>query len=107
MAVWGDFTNSREKKKKKKQKAKKKKKVYIYIYISLLSLAYVNHVQNILLKYQMSESQAGVKVAGRNIKTLRYIDGNMETNRKWKGNKEAFHEGEREEWKSVLKTLRS
>ena len=49
---------------------------------SLLSLAYVNHVQNIILKYQMSESQAGVKVAGRNIKTLRYIDGNMETNRK-------------------------
>ena len=103
MAVWGDFTNSCEKKKKKKNKQKAKKNIYI----SLLPLAYVNHVQNILLKYQMSESQAGVKVAGRNIKTLRYIDGNMETNRKWKGNKEAFHEGEREEWKSVLKTLRS
>ena len=35
---------------------------------------------NILLKYQVSESQAGIKVAGRNIKTLRYIDGNTETN---------------------------
>ena len=46
---------------------------------SLLSLANVNHMPNILLKYQVSESQAGIKVAGRNIKTLRYIDGNTET----------------------------
>ena len=49
---------------------------------SLLSLAYVNHVQNILLKYQISVSQAGIKVAGRNSKTLRHVDGNTETNRK-------------------------
>ena len=49
---------------------------------SLFSLAYVNHMQTILFKYQLSESKAGIKVAGRNIKTLRYIDGNTKTNRK-------------------------
>ena len=74
---------------------------------SLLSLAYVNHMQTILFKYQLSESKAGIKVAGRNIKTFRYIDGNTKPNRKWRGNKEPFHEGEWEEWKTVLKTLHS
>ena len=41
---------------------------------SLLSLIHVNHMQNILLKYEVSESKAGITVAGRNTKTLRYID---------------------------------
>ena len=49
---------------------------------ALLSLAYVNHMQTILFKYQLSESKAGIKVAGRNSKTLIYIDGNTKTNRK-------------------------
>ena len=45
-------------------------------------VAYVNHMQTILFKYQLSESKAGIKVAGRNSKTLRYIDGNTKPNRK-------------------------
>ena len=39
-------------------------------------------MQSIVLTYQVSESQAGIKVAGRNVKNLSYIDGNTETNRK-------------------------
>ena len=39
-----------------------------------MSLIHVNHMQNMLLKYEVSESKAGITVAGRNTKTLRYID---------------------------------
>ena len=53
---------------------------------SMVKLAIVTclceYMQSILLKYQLSESQADIKIAGKNIKYLRYIDDNMETNRK-------------------------
>lgn len=41
-------------------------------------------MQNILFKYQLSESKAGIKVAGRNSKTLTYIDVNAKNKEKVK-----------------------
>ena len=54
---------------------------------------------------RLDESQAGIKIAGRNTNNFRYVD---DTNgRKWRGTKESLDEGEREEWKSWLKTQHS
>ena len=37
----------------------------------------------------------GIKIAGRNINNLRYVDDNYSNGRKWRGTKEPFDEGER------------
>ena len=68
----------------------------------------------------LEEAQAGIKIAGRNINNLRYVDDT----RKWRGTKEPLDESERrvkklafslksllmkvkEEWKSWLKAQHS
>ena len=50
----------------------------------------------------LDETQAGIKIARRNINNLRYAD-----DRKQRGTKEPIDEGERGEWKSLLKTQHS
>ena len=55
----------------------------------------------------LDESQAGSKIAGRNINNLRYADNNILMAEKWRGTKEALDEGERREWKNWLKTQHS
>ena len=52
----------------------------------------------------LDEAQAGIKIAGRNINNLRYAD---DTTLMAESEEEPFDEGEREEWKSWLKTQRS
>ena len=52
------------------------------------------------------EGQAGIKIAGRNIKNLRYADDTTLTT-EWRRTKEPLDESEREEWKSWLKTQHS
>ena len=51
----------------------------------------------------LNESQAGIKIAGRNINHLRYADDNT-NGVKWRGTKEPLEKGEREEWKSWPET---
>ena len=53
----------------------------------------------------LDESQAGIKIAGRNTNNLRYTDDT--TLMAWRGTKEPLDEGEREEWKSWVKTQHS
>ena len=50
---------------------------------------------------EVDESQAGSKIAGRNIKNLRYAD---DDGIKWIGIKEPLDDVKEEEWKSWLKT---
>ena len=52
----------------------------------------------------LDESQARIKITGRNINNLRYAGDTTCNGRKWRGTKEPLDEGEREEWKSLLKT---
>ena len=51
----------------------------------------------------LDESQAGIKIVGRNVNNLRYADDTalMEES---KEDLESFDEGERGEWKIWLKT---
>ena len=51
----------------------------------------------------LDESQAGIKIAGRNINNLKYAD-NTTLVQKWRRTKEPLDESERGEWKSWLKT---
>ena len=57
------------------------------------------YAEFIMQNARLSESQAGIKIAKRNINKLRY-----HTNvTKWRGTKWPLVEGERGEWKAVLK----
>ena len=56
---------------------------------------------------KLDESQAGIKIARRNINNLRYADDNTLNGRKRRGTKETLDEGERGESKIWLKTQHS
>ena len=51
----------------------------------------------------LEETQAGIKIAGRNINNLRYADDTTRYGRKRRGTKKPLDESERGEWKSWLK----
>ena len=51
----------------------------------------------------LDEVQAGIKIAGRNINYLRYVDDTTSYGRKWRGTKKPLDESERGEWKIGLK----
>ena len=57
----------------------------------------------------LEDSWAGIKISGRNINHLSYLDVTtlMEKKKKWRGTKEPLNEGERGEWKSWLKAQHS
>ena len=56
----------------------------------------------------LDESQAGIKIAGRNINNLRYADDTTRMyGRKWRKTKEPLDESERGEWKSWPNTVHS
>ena len=52
----------------------------------------------------LDNSQAGIKIAGRNINNLWYADDNHFNGRKWRGSKMPLDEDERGERKICLKT---
>ena len=54
----------------------------------------------------LDEAQAGIKIAGRNINNLRYVDDTT-YGRKWRRTKEPLDKSERGEWKSWLKAQHS
>ena len=64
------------------------------------------HEEYIRQKARLDESQAGIKIAGRNINNLRYTDV---TNVMAESEEElkSFDESERVEWKSWLQTHHS
>ena len=51
----------------------------------------------------LDELQAGIMISGININNLRYVDDTTNS-RKLRGIKEPLDEGERGEWKNLLKT---
>ena len=51
----------------------------------------------------LEEAQAGIKIVGRNINNLRYVDDTT-IGRKRRRTREPLDESERVEWKSWLKT---
>ena len=56
---------------------------------------------------RLKESQAGIRVAGRNISNLRYADDTTLLAQSEEETKEPLDDGERGEWKSWLKTQHS
>jgi len=48
----------------------------------------------------LDESQAGIKISGRSVNSLRYADDNHSNGRKQRGTKEPLDEGERGEGKN-------
>ena len=65
------------------------------------------YAEYIMQNATLDEAQAGIKIAGRNINNLRYADDTTLMAESKEETKEPFDEGEREEWKSWLKTQRS
>ena len=55
----------------------------------------------------LDESQAGIKIARRNINNLRYTDDTTVMVETKEGTKEPLDESERGEWKQRLKTQHS
>ena len=58
---------------------------------------------NFYTEYSMPDSQAGIKIARKNINNIRYAD-DITLIVESRGTKEPLDEGERGEWKSWLKT---
>ena len=54
----------------------------------------------------LEETQAGIKIAGRNINNLRYADDHP-YGRKWRGANKPLDESESREWKSWLNAQHS
>ena len=46
----------------------------------------------------LEETQAGIKIAGRNINNLRYADDNHPYGRMWRGTQKPLDESESGEW---------
>ena len=64
------------------------------------------YAEYIMQNARLDEAQAGIKIAGRNINYLRYIDDTTTHGRKWR-TKEPLDESERGEWKSWFKIQHS
>ena len=62
------------------------------------------YAEHIMWNARLSEAQAGIKIARRNVNHLRYAD---DTNLMAESEEEPLHESERREWKSWLKTQHS
>ena len=62
------------------------------------------YAEYIMQNFRLDESQAGTKIARRNIHSLKWYHSN---GRKWRGTKEPLDEGERGEWRSWLKAQHS
>ena len=70
----------------------------------ILSLCLFNlYSEHIMWNTGLAESQAGIKIAGRNINNLRYANDNTLMARKWRETKELLDKDERGEWKAGLK----
>ena len=83
-------------------------KWYIKIYIKAVYChpAYLTYTY-IMRNAGLDEAQAGIKIAGRNIKNLRYSDDTTLNGRKQRRTKLPLDESERAEWQSWLKTQHS
>ena len=55
----------------------------------------------------LEESQAGLKIAGRNTNNLRYADDTTQMEENKEGTKELLDKSEKGEWKRWLKTQHS
>ena len=65
------------------------------------------YAENIIRNPGLEESQAGIKIAGRNINKLRYTDDTTLMAESKRRTKEPLEESERGEWKSCLKSQHS
>ena len=62
------------------------------------------YAEYIMRNAGLEETQAGIKIARRNINNLRYADDTTLKAESKEEPKSLFDEGEREEWKKWLKT---
>ena len=77
---------------------------------SILSPCLFNlYAEDIMRNARLDEAQAGIKIAGRNIKTsdMQICRWHHPYSRKWRRTKEPLDESERGEWKSWLKSQHS
>ena len=66
--------------------------------------AYLTYAEYIMWNARLDESQAGIKIAGRNINNLRYADDTTLMPESEEELKSPLDEGEKGEWKSRLET---
>ena len=70
----------------------------------ILSLCLFNlYAEYIMRNAELDESQAGIKITGRNTNNLRYADNTTLKAKKWRETKKPLDENERGEWKVWLK----
>ena len=62
------------------------------------------YAEYIMWNARLDESQAGIKIARRNINNLKICRRYHSNGRKWRGTKEPLDESKRGEWKNWLKT---
>ena len=62
------------------------------------------YAEYIMQNARLDESQAGIKIAGRNTNNLRYADDTTLMAESERGTKEPLDEGKRGEWKIWIKT---
>ena len=74
----------------------------IYCYSAYLNL----YAEYMMWNARLDESQAGIKIAGRNINNFRYAD-DITQMAESRGTKKPLDEGERGAWKSWLETQHS
>ena len=74
----------------------------MYIVTLIINL----YAEYIIQNAKLDESQTGIKTAGRNINNLRFVD-DITLMAESEQELESLDEGEREEWKSWLKTQHS
>ena len=60
------------------------------------------HAEYVMWNTKLDESQAGIKIAWRNINNLRYADDTTLMAESEEGTKKPLNESERGEWKSWL-----
>ena len=65
------------------------------------------YTEHIMRNAALDELQAGIKIDGRNINNLRYVDNITSNGRKGRGTKKPLDESEGGEWKSWLKTKKN
>ena len=68
-----------------------------YVKVVYCHLAYLTYIWSIIRNAGLDEAQAGIKIAGRNIKNLRYADDTTLNGRKQRRTKLPLDESERAE----------
>ena len=78
-----------------------------FSYVQLSPCSFNFYAEYIMRNAALEETQAGIKIAGRNINNLRDAEDTTLMAEKWRGTQKPLDESESGEWKSWLKAQHS